>query len=134
LEVKVLERKKSSLLTHRYNRRPVWQPPLARGNIKAKNGVLHLIENKANFFDNIWEYLDKDTTLSLLADYYHSFDTTVFDAEASIEGGVVNGQIYYMDSVVYNRNTLFSYFGEINNENKQFLFWLDQRSLERSLR
>lgn len=122
LEVKVLNGKVISFFDDNTRSVVFGNRPLVRSNIKAKNGVLHLIENKANFFDNIWEYLDKDTTLSLLADYYHSFDTTVFDAEASIEGGVVNGQIYYMDSVIYNRNILFSYFGEINNENKQFLF------------
>lgn len=95
---------------------------LLKRNMLCHNGVLHTLEGKAVFFDNIWEYLPKDSTLSMLNDYLHSFDTLYFDAEASTEGGIVNGEIVYLDSVIYNDNPMLNKLGRIDKENGDYLF------------
>lgn len=99
---------------------------LIEKNIIAKNGVLHTIDSRVPFLPNVWEFLDSDTTLSLISEYMHSFDTLVVDVEASVPGQIVDGKQEYVDSVTENQNPLLirsrksedrnKYVGSLNDE------------------
>jgi len=96
--------------------------PLDSRNNLCHNGIYHIINGKADFFDNIWEYLPKDPDFSTVYEYLHSFDTLYFDIEASTEGGVIDGEIVYLDSVIYNDNPMLNRLGRIDSERGDFLF------------
>jgi hypothetical protein len=95
---------------------------LQNSNLLCRNGILHTINGKEDFFDNIWEYLPKDSNLTQISEYLHSFDTTYFDIDASTEGGIVDGEIYYVDSVIYNDNPMLNRLGRLDDEKSDYLF------------
>ena len=90
-------------------------------NIRAKNGVLHVIEGQQMFFHNIWEYLTTDSRFDSIRNYLYSFNDTILDEDASVKGEInAEGQQEYLDSVVYINNPLLYYFGELNNEDSTY--------------
>lgn len=90
-------------------------------NIRAKNGVLHVIEGQQMFFPNIWEYLTTDTRFDSIRNYLYSFNDTLLDENNSVKGEInENGQQEYLDSVVNIYNSLFYYIGELNNEDSTY--------------
>lgn len=90
-------------------------------NIRAKNGVLHVIEGQQMFFHNIWEYLTTDTSFTSVCEYLYSFNDTILDEERSIKGEInENGQQEYLDSVVYVYNSMFYSIGQLNNEDSTY--------------
>ena len=93
---------------------------LTTANIAARNGVLHVIAAQVPFFCNVWEYMDKDTTYSLVRDYLYSFNKLVLDEESSVAGAVVDGEITYVDSVVVNTNEMFRRIGQLNSEDSTY--------------
>lgn len=95
---------------------------ILKKNTIAKNGVIHIIDGKASYFDNIWEYLDKDTAFTSLSEFFHSKDTLVFDPTSSVEGGVENGEVFYVDSVINNLNPIFSHLAPLMNEQKDYRY------------
>ncbi|MBR4433734.1 MAG: fasciclin domain-containing protein [Bacteroidaceae bacterium] len=93
---------------------------LTQVNIGAKNGVLHIIDGQVPFFCNVWEFMDKDTAYSAVRDYLYSFNRLVLDADASVAGAVVDGEITYVDSVVVTDNEMFRRIGLLNNEDSTY--------------
>jgi len=93
---------------------------LTATNIAARNGVLHVIVGQVPFFSNVWEYMDKDSTYSLIRNYLYSFNKLVLDEESSVAGAVVNGEITYVDSVVVNTNEMFRRIGQLNSEDSTY--------------
>lgn len=90
-------------------------------NIRAKNGVLHVIEGQQMFFHNIWEYLTTDTSFTSVCEYLYSFNDTILDEERSIKGEInENGQQEYLDSVVYVYNSLLYSIGQLYNEDSTY--------------
>ena len=90
-------------------------------NIRAKNGVLHIIEGQQMFFHNIWEYLTTDSRFDNIREYLYSFNDTILDENASVKGEInANGQQEYLDSVVYIYNSLLYSIGELNNEDSTY--------------
>lgn len=96
--------------------------PAVTTNVKCSNGILHIIENQAQFNHNVWTYLRQDNDLQSLADYLYSFNRKVFDPDASTVGGVVGGEKYYSDSVFVTSNDLWSDIGNLSDESKGFIF------------
>lgn len=93
---------------------------LVEKNIITKNGILHVIESRVPFFPNIWEFLDSDSTFSIVSEYLHSFDTAVIDVEASVPGQIVDGKQEYVDSVTVNLNEMFYRIGQLDNEDSLY--------------
>ena len=90
-------------------------------NIRAKNGVLHIIEGQQPFFHNIWEYLTTNAQFDSIRTYLYSFNDTILDEDKSVKGEInEDGQQEYLDSVVYIYNPLLSYIGELNNEDSTY--------------
>ena len=94
---------------------------LLSNNKVASNGLLHVIGKKQPFFDNLWEYLAKDTRLDSIRNYLYSFDKITFDASKSTPGDVnEQGETVYIDSVLYNSNKMFSLLGKLEREDSTY--------------
>lgn len=90
-------------------------------NAIANNGLLHVIERKLPFFDNIWEYLRRDTRLDSIRTYLYSFDKITFDPTKSTPGDVnEEGETVYLDSVLFNSNKMFSLLGKMDREDSTY--------------
>lgn len=94
---------------------------LKQTNILASNGVVHVIANRVPFFSNIWEYLSKTAGLDSIRSYFFANNRLYFDESKSIPGDVnEEGQTVYLDSVIYNYNTLFFRLGAISDEDSTY--------------
>ena len=73
------------------------------------NGVLFTLENKVQFFSNLFEYLRKDTDLDSLRSFFYNsmFYRQEFQPDKSVAGGIVDGKTIYLDSVFLQQNDLF---------------------------
>ena len=90
-------------------------------NTVASNGLLHVIGEKLPFFDNLWEYLVRDTRLDSIRTYLYSFDKITFDPTKSTPGDVnEDGETVYIDSVLYNSNKMFTLLGKLENEDSTY--------------
>jgi len=94
---------------------------LIQPNDVCFNGILHTIDNRVPFFNNIWEYLEKDPRLDSIRKYFYSFDQIIFDEKNSIAGDVnAQGKTVYLDSVFYNANVFFQTLGSFTNEDSTY--------------
>lgn len=90
-------------------------------NTVASNGLLHIIGKRLPFFDNLWEYLVRDTRLDSIRKYLYSFDKITFDASKSTPGDVnADGETVYIDSVLYNSNKMFTLLGKLEREDSTY--------------
>ena len=85
-------------------------------NIGAKNGILHVISNSADYYPNVWEYLAKDSELSAIKNFFYAYNRQTLDTENSVQGPIVDGNITYLDSVMINTNTMMQYVGWLDRE------------------
>ena len=94
---------------------------LKNKNIIAKNGIIHVTENTIPFFSNLWEYMSRDQELDSLKNFMFSYNKIFFDESKSIPGDVNEfGETVYLDSVIYNYNTMFKIMGAINDEDSTY--------------
>jgi len=94
---------------------------LIQMNGVSSNGILHIIQKRVDFFNNIWEYLEKDQRLDSVRKYFYSFNNIIFDVKNSIPGDVnAQGKTVYLDSVFYNANKLFKSLGQFTNEDSLY--------------
>ena len=94
---------------------------LIQRNEVSSNGILHIINKRVVFFNNIWEYLEKDQRLDSVRKYFYSFNQIIFDVKNSIPGDVnAQGKTVYLDSVFYNANVLFKTLGRFTNEDSTY--------------
>lgn len=90
-------------------------------NIRAKNGVLHIIEGQQPFFHNIWEYLTTDSRFDKVRNYLYSYNDTVLDENKSVKGEINDkGQQEYLDSVIYIDNWLLYSIGQLDDEDSTY--------------
>lgn len=94
--------------------------PIVEKNIPCSNGILHIISHQVDFNHNLWTYMRQDNDLTDVTNYLYSFNRSVFSPELSTEGGVVNGEKYYTDSVFVTTNDLWSSIGYLNNESQSY--------------
>lgn len=92
-------------------------------NMASKNGTLHAIKGLLPFRANIYESLNNRVyPIDSLADYYHKYEVSTLDVNNSVPGPTVNGQLTYLDSVLYESNGLFYRFGGnyLNTEDSSY--------------
>ena len=80
-------------------------------NIGSTNGVLHIVDGSIAYQPNIYEYMTTRSDLDSINTFMRKFHEVVFDEDLSTAGPTVNGQITWVDSIFYTRNTYFSYLG-----------------------
>lgn len=64
----------------------------------CNNGILYKTDEMQRFFPNIREYLEQYGYKGITG-FFKSFDKYELDLQESVEGGVVDGQTVYLDSV-----------------------------------
>ncbi len=80
----------------------------SNSDIGAKNGLLHVISTRNEFFYNLYEYVKFSGEVTSFRDYLVARDTTEFDENKSIEGlPDENGNPTYVDSVYIQDNMMF---------------------------
>ena len=94
---------------------------IAKANTKAANGVLHVVDKALTYRHNLYELFCDHPSLSLIGDNLRRFNEDVFDAEASVSNGVIDGVPVYVDSVVWERNRLLDAIGYLNAEDSSYL-------------
>lgn len=84
------------------------------------NGVLFTINNKVEYYPNVFEYLGIDHELDSVYQFLNSYSVYEFDPTKSVPGEIVNGRTEYLDSVTELTNELFRRYGRINSEDSTY--------------
>ena len=101
--------------------------PLTSSNKLYSNGVLFTVGNQVDYFPNVFEYMRRDADLDSLYNFFYNerFYRKEFQAEKSVEGGIVNGRTVYLDSVFRQQNDLFdSDFLSARLNNEDSTYWM----------
>ena len=95
--------------------------PVTAPNTKTSNGVLHVIDHALSYKHNLFEMLCDHPQLSIIGENLRRFNEDVFDPDASVSNGVVDGVPVYVDSVVYERNRLLNAIGYLEAEDSTYI-------------
>ena len=90
-------------------------------NTRTSNGVMHIVDKALSYKHNLYELLCDDPSLSAIGDNLKRFNEDVFDPDASVSNGVVDGVPVYVDSVVYERNRLMEAIGYLYVEDSTYM-------------
>lgn len=94
---------------------------LLTSNIACTNGMVYTVDGQANYFPNVYEYIDKDSEIDSVAKFINSFNSYYFDASKSVPGEIINGKTHYLDSVITRRNSLLEgYLAPIDSEDSAY--------------
>lgn len=89
-------------------------------NGSCSNGVLYSLNNKIDYFPNVFEYLGLDEDLDSVYNFLSAYSVYEFNESASVPGEIIDGQTTYLDSVVTLKNKLFDTYGKINSEDSTY--------------
>jgi hypothetical protein len=90
-------------------------------NTRTSNGIFHILEQGLLYKHNLYEMFCDNPSLSLIGDNLRRFNEDVFDPDASVSNGVIDGVPIYVDSVVNERNRLLDAIGYLNAEDSTYL-------------
>lgn len=97
---------------------------LVSRNQPYANGLLYTIDQRATFFPNVFEYLEKDADLDSLRSFLYNplHYQLEFQEEESVEGGLdEQGRTVYLDSVFRQKNELFNIlYAKLNSEDSTY--------------
>ena len=96
--------------------------PLKEDNIKAKGGIMHVLQNTLPYRHNLYEVMLNDPRFVHLGGQLASYEHDEFNPSQSVEGGMVDGEQIYVDSVFNERNLLLERVGELANEDSTYIF------------
>ena len=68
-------------------------------NTRTSNGIFHILEQGLLYKHNLYEMFCDNPSLSLIGDNLRRFNEDVFDPDASVSNGVIDGVPIYVDSV-----------------------------------
>ena len=87
-----------------------------------QNGVLFTVDGQISYLPNIFEYIQKDRDLDSIASFLYnpSFYYKEFMPNLSVVDSVSNGKTVYMDSVLEQRNRLFTHLQDISSEDSTY--------------
>lgn len=89
-------------------------------NIQTRNGVLHVMKAPLEYNKTIYETLVYDEDYKDIGAGIASYNEDVFDEDASISSGNVDGVPVYVDSVIYERNKMLEAIGLLNDEDSVY--------------
>lgn len=120
--VKMLNGKRLSLTSSMLN----GEVNMVGNGVPSSNGMLYKVDGPATFFPNIWERvrmdLEGENGLDSVANFFLSWNRVELDEEASVPGGIVDGETVYLDSVMYNYNIIFNNYGQIDTEDSSYWY------------
>jgi len=90
-------------------------------NKPAKNGLLHVVNDDAQYTYNLYEGLTSMEDFSHIGDFMKHYEEQKLDENRSIQSGLVDGKKVYSDSVMVRENKLFRTFDQINAEDSTFM-------------
>lgn len=96
--------------------------PIKEANVKARGGVMHVMQGTLPYRYNLYEIMVNDPRYSLIGEQLASYMQDEFDPNQSIEGGMVDGEQLYADSVFIERNLLLEQVGRLAAEDSTYLF------------
>lgn len=94
---------------------------LQASNIRAKGGILHILQNTLPYRYNIYEILLNDPRFDKIGEQVSSYDEDEFNPTQSVEGGMVDGEQIYVDSVFNERNRMLESVGLLADEDSTYL-------------
>lgn len=119
--IRMLNGKRMQLSSSKFND----EVNLVGQGVASSNGMLYKVDAPVAFVPNIWERIRAnvggDEGLDSLVAFFRSWQHEELDEEASVPGGIVDGQTIYLDSVMYSYNTYFTMMGDIESEDS--LYW-----------
>lgn len=77
-------------------------------SIPATNGLLHKLGGVVEFQSNLYEFMSTDSRVAKLYQYFHDRDTLILDEWNSVQGGIVDGEITWADSVMITVSKAFN--------------------------
>ena len=89
-------------------------------NIHSKNGIMHVMDAQMPYMKTIYETLVDDERFKSNGAFLASYNEDVFDEDASVSSGLVDGKKVYVDSVVYERNILLNSIGQLEEEDSAY--------------
>ena len=94
--------------------------------VPSSNGVLYKVDQPVAFTPNLWEAIQAkavggDNGLDSLYRFFLRWEREELNEEASVPGGVVDGETFYLDSVMYSYNSMFNIYGDLDSEDS--LYW-----------
>lgn len=89
-------------------------------NMPATNGLLHVVNDDAQYTYNIYEGLTSMAEFSHIGDFLAHYEKQKLNEEQSIELGIEDGLKVYSDSVMMKENALFRVFDQIMSEDSTF--------------
>lgn len=92
-------------------------------NVVAKNGVLHKLNGYTGFAANIWEQLAKEESIDSLYAFLIKDYKREFNANASIPGPVVDGQVTWLDSSFTESCRWFPEIGYLDLEDSLYTMY-----------
>jgi hypothetical protein len=95
--------------------------PLKASNIRAKGGILHVLEKTLPYRHNIYEILLNDERYNKIGEQLSSYDKDEFNPSLSVEGGMVDGELVYVDSVITERNIMLERIGKLADEDSSYM-------------
>ncbi len=95
--------------------------PVSVPNQKAFNGMFHVVSNALPYQHNIYEMFCDNPSLSVIGDNIRRFNKDEFDANASVQNGVIDGVPVYVDSVMNELNPLLDAIGLLKAEDSTYL-------------
>lgn len=96
-------------------------------NLPAKNGLLHVIDNDAQYTCNIYEGLTSMSEFSHIGAFLSRYEKQELDEQRSIQAGIEDGKKVYSDSVMVKENALFRVFDQIMSEDSTFAMLVPNR-------
>lgn len=91
-----------------------------KANIQTRNGILHVMKSPLEYRKTIYETLVLDEDYKDVGAGLASYNEDVFDENASVSSGIVEGVPVYVDSVIYERNTMMEAIGLLNAEDSVY--------------
>lgn len=92
----------------------------------AGNGVLYKVNKTLSFNPNIWERIQADSVgdnaLDSVYKFFATWNEVVLNEEASVQGGIKDGKVWYLDSVMTFNNTYLYSYGQIYNEDSMYWY------------
>lgn len=96
--------------------------PITEANVKAKGGVLHVMQNRLPYRYNLYEVMLNNPAYSAIGEQLASYQHDEFMPAQSVEGDMVDGEQVYVDSVFYERNLLMERIGALSAEDSSYTF------------
>lgn len=95
---------------------------ISQSNIAASNGILHKLDDEVPFLNNLYEYMQITPRVSSLYKFFQDRDTTYLDENQSVQGGIVDGEITWADSVMRTESKAFNYQYQYRGETWDGIF------------